>query len=610
MDRNTVIGFVLLALLFTVWMQLNNSNRQKAEIEKKMQDSIAQLKINKSNVDTLKHTNSVADTLHTPNSDSVSQHSVVQEEILENDLMKITFTNQGQLIKEVFLKKYKKSAEDSTGQEVRSPLKLFTDPSNSIFYNIPAVQGTTLSTKSTSTSIQKSGNKILIISSLPTGGTLEQRFSFGNKDYTINYESSLNNAKNISGPVQLVWNYTLEKLEKNGKYEHNYATIYYKSPNENPDYASYTKNTSVDIDQKAKLQWVSNLNQFFNTTFIAEQPFEKAKMNVTQAGETASFLKQTVSEFEMPVSFSQGTPFKMTIYSGPNDFDQLRSFNNDMEDLVQFGSSIMGTINRWVIRPVFKFLGSFISSPGLVILLLTLIVKLALFPLTYRMIYSQSKMAGLKPQLQKLKEKYGDDQQKIQMETMALYREFGVNPLGGCLPMVLQMPIWFALYRFFPAAIEFRQAPFLWATDLSSYDAFITFPFNIPFLGHHLSLFTVLWTVTTLLYTWYNFKMVDTTSTMNNPMMKYMQYIMPVMFMFFFNSFASGLTVYLVFSNLVNIAQTLITKNYLIDEEKIQRQLHAFKAKPKKKSGFQERLSQMMQEQQRLAEERKKSTKK
>ena len=370
------------------------------------------------------------------------------------------------------------------------------------------------------------------------------------------------------------------------------------------------RNTTVDVDKNSRLEWVSNLNQFFNTTFIAAQPFEAGKLTVKQGEQTDPFLKKTESELQMPAAFAQGAPFNMTIYSGPNDFEALRSFDNDMEDLVQFGSSIMGTINRWIIRPIFKFLGSFISSPGIVILLLTLIVKLALFPLTYKMIYSQSKMAGLKPQLEKLKAKHGDDQQKIQMETMALYREFGVNPLGGCLPMLLQMPIWFALYRFFPAALEFRQAPFLWATDLSSYDAFITFPFNIPFLGHHLSLFTVLWTVTTLLYTWYNFKMVDTTSTMNNPMMKYMQYIMPVMFMFFFNSFASGLTVYLVFSNLVNIAQTLITKNYLIDEEKIQRQLHAFKEKPKKKGGFQERLNQMMQEQQRLAEERKKATKK
>jgi YidC/Oxa1 family membrane protein insertase len=215
-------------------------------------------------------------------------------------------------------------------------------------------------------------------------------------------------------------------------------------------------------------------------------------------------------------------------------------------------------------------------------------------------------MGALKPVLAKLKDKYKDDAQKVQMETMKIYREYGVNPAGGCFPMVLQMPIWFALYRFFPASIEFRQASFLWANDLSSYDVFFRLPFEIPFLGDHLSLFTFLWAISMLVYTYYNSKMMDMGQMSAMPMMKYMQYLMPLMFVFFFNSYASGLTCYLLFSNLLNIAQTLVTKNYLINNDKILEELDANKKKPKKTGGFQDRLQKALQEQQRVAADRAK----
>ena len=240
---------------------------------------------------------------------------------------------------------------------------------------------------------------------------------------------------------------------------------------------------------------------------------------------------------------------------------------DNLEDVIPFGWSIFGTVNRWIIRPIFNFLATFIGNKGIVILFLTLIVKLSLYPLTYRMLYSQSKMGALKPQLESMRAKFKDDQQRQSQEQMKLYREFGVNPLGGCMPLVLQMPIWFALYRFFPAAIEFRQASFLWATDLSSYDVIARLPFEVPLgFGSHISLFTLLWAATTLIYTYYNSKHMDMSAA--NPAMRYMQYIMPIMFLGFFNSYASGLTAYLFFSNLINIAQTLVTKNYIIDQEK------------------------------------------
>ena len=231
-----------------------------------------------------------------------------------------------------------------------------------------------------------------------------------------------------------------------------------------------------------------------------------------------------------------------------------------------------------------------------------------LFPLTYKMLYSQSKMGALKPQIAKVREKYKDDAQQQQMETMKMYREFGVNPLGGCMPMVLQMPIWFALYRFFPASIEFRQASFLWAHDLSSFDVFTLLPLDIPFYGAHISLFTILWAIATVGYTVYNSRNMDM-SQMNNPAMKYMQYFMPVMFLFFFNNFASGLTCYLLFSSVFNILQTLITKNVIINQDKVKAQLERNKQKPKKKGGFQQRLEQAMKQQQQIQEQRQQQKK-
>jgi YidC/Oxa1 family membrane protein insertase len=222
------------------------------------------------------------------------------------------------------------------------------------------------------------------------------------------------------------------------------------------------------------------------------------------------------------------------------------------------------------------------------------------------MLYSQAKMGALKPELAQLKEKFKDEPQKIQVETMKIYQEYGVSPLSGCMPMIVQMPIWIALYRFFPANLDFRQEGFLWSSDLSSYDAFFNLPFEIPFMGSHLSLFTILWAITTLIYTFYNSRHMDMTA---NPAMKYVQYFMPLMFLGFFNSYASGLTAYMFFNNLINIGQIIVTKNFIFDDEKIRQELMVQKAKPKKKSKFQARMEEAMKQQQQIQAQKKKGKK-
>ena len=538
-----------------------------------------------------------------------------QFETLENDLVKVTFSTKGGQIKEVFLKKYQKISVDSAGVETKNPVRLLEDSKNRFEYELPVngtASGKVLSSDLYFTAA-KSGNTITFRADASQGRYFEQRYSLRANDYAIDYQVSGNGLQNVLSQQQLRLNWVnhLDKLEKNQTYERTMSSVYYKKASASPNYCDCRKNDVESLGQEP-VQWFSHSNQFFNTSLLANsfafREFVGETMMLTDADPDLKLLRTTAV-----LPFENGTA-SMTIYSGPNEFDRLRAMGSELEDIIPFGASIFGAINRWVMHPIFEFLSRYIGMAGLVILMLTLLVKLCVYPLTYRMVLSQSKMSALKPQLETLKKKHGDDQQAMSVETMKLYSTYGVNPLGGCLPVLLQMPIWFALYRFFPASIEFRQQSFLWATDLSSYDSIMQLPFHLPFgAGSHISLFTLIWVVTTLWYTWYSMKQMDSSSMQNDQMkvMKYMQFAMPVMFMFFFNSFASGLTLYLCFSNILNIGQTVVTKRFLIDNEKIKAQLEVQKNKPKKTTGFRSRLENAMKEQQKLKEEQaKQATKK
>lgn len=632
MDRNTIIGIVLIFVLFIVWQQfiVGPETRRQAEEQQRIQDSIALAEMRTDSLNKLQQiaidSGAIEDTMITPIADPTVADSLkatrvavdygpfaaaaIGEETfytLENDVFRLKFSNKGGRIVEAELKNYKKISEDEKKKEIESALLLLEDEKNKFEYLLPVsgVTGGVVRTGDLYFTATKTDNAITFRAAAGNGRYFEQKYTLASGTYNIDYNLQLEGLNGVltdgAQNITLNWLNYLDKLEKNTTYERTYSTAYYKPVDGNYSYCSYT---SDDVEDRSseKIKWVSHSNQFFNSALIADTNFDGAVLEAEQQDESAPNLKILTTQLSIPVNGSSSQGFAMDFYVGPNEFKRLRAIGYDLEDVIPFGWSIFGTINRWIIRPVFDFLSSFIGSKGIVILALTFLIKLALYPLTYRMLYSQSKMGALKPRIEGLKEKLKDDQQQQQMETMKLYREFGVNPLGGCMPMVLQMPIWFALYRFFPAAIEFRQASFLWATDLSSYDVFVRLPFEIPLgFGSHLSLFTILWAVTTLIYTYYNTKHMDMSA---NPAMKYMQYIMPVMFLGFFNSFASGLTCYLLFSNLFNIGQTIVTKNYIIDQEKIQRELEAYRQKPKKKGGFQQRLETAMKEQQKVQAER------
>lgn len=621
MDKNTLIGFALIFVLLIVWQQFNMPSQEELERQQQIQDSIELAQQQEAaqiaepeetaEVSVQEEIAALPDSLKEEKLSGLfgpfSAAGSGEEKLItvENELLTLVLTNKGGRIKEVILKEFEKNVLTEDKKEVKEELKLLNDEKNKFEYLLPiaSLPSGGVRTGDLFFDVQQSGNEVVFRANAGSGRYFEQKYSLQDNSYRIGYDIKLEGLQSVlannAEEIELIWHDYLDRIEINHNFERRYSTIYFKPAEEGVDYCSCTSDDVEELTDQ-RIKWISHSNQFFNSTLIAKESFASGVLETQVLDTDNKDLKKLVSSLKVPYSRSSSDNFAMEFYVGPNEFDRLREVGSDLEDIVPFGWSIFGTVNRWIVRPLFNFLSSFIGSKGIVILVLTFMVKLCLYPLTYRMLYSQSKMGALKPQIEKLKEKVKDPQQQ-QVETMKMYREFGVNPLGGCMPMLLQMPIWIALYRFFPASIEFRQASFLWATDLSSYDVMTYLPFEIPFVGGHISLFTILWAGTTLIYTYYNTKHMDMSA---NPAMKYMQYLMPIMFLGFFNTYASGLTCYLFFSNLFNIGQTVVTKSYIIDQDKVRAELEENKKKPKKKSGFQERLEAAMKEQQRVQAQR------
>jgi YidC/Oxa1 family membrane protein insertase len=363
--------------------------------------------------------------------------------------------------------------------------------------------------------------------------------------------------------------------------------------------------SSNDLEQEIvnqPIQWITLKQKFFTSGLISNTPFLGAMAATQVLSEEDTTV---VKDLEMIVNLSQKSLVDegFTYFFGPNNYQLMKKVADGFTKNVYLGWVLFAWINKWLIIPIFNFLETYVASYGIIIIILAFFIKLILSPISYKSYLSMAKMKVLKPQLDEIKEKFGDDMQKAQSAQMELYGKVGVNPLSGCIPMLLQMPILLAMFNFFPNSIELRQAGFLWADDLSSYDSILNLPFSIPFYGDHVSLFTLLMAGSTLLYTWSNQQM---NASMQGPM-KSMQYLMPVMMIFFFNNFSSGLTFYYFILNILNFGQQAIIKKYFIDEEKILKIMEENKArnKNKKKSKFQQRLEEAM----KTAEETKKNKK-
>lgn len=413
---------------------------------------------------------------------------------------------------------------------------------------------------------------------------IEYNYSLKPNSYLLDWKIKLVNLQNVisdDGFLTLTLENNLKPQELNYKVENNYTTIYYKE--KEIDYLSETKSAEAKLTNP---EWISFKQQFFNSTLIASKPFSGLAISQVQEKNNPQLLKTMKAELVLNYEPKTEVEYNMQWYMGPNEYNTLKAQGIDLQTILPYGWKIFRAINEWAIRPLFNFIHRYIGSYGIVILILTILIKLLVFPLTFRSYVASAKMKLLKPEVDKLKLKYKDDAQKLQMEQMKLQSKSGVSVLGGCLPQLLQMPLWIAFYRFFPATIDLRHARFLWAHDLSDFDSILT-------LGSfHISLFCLLFCLSQLLMTWY---MSRTTEIPEQ--MKYMQYFFPIMMFFFLNNTSAALNWYLFAGNVVSMLLQFLSIKYLINHDKLATQMEENRKKPQKKSGFQQRLEEAMKQQ-------------
>jgi YidC/Oxa1 family membrane protein insertase len=420
---------------------------------------------------------------------------------------------------------------------------------------------------------------------------IEYKYTLAPDKYMVDFDVTFKSMGNIIAPNQnsmtLEWKMYIPQQEKGRQNEENYSTIKYKYFQDDVEGLKLRSSKEVEkVDIPTKLSWIAYQDQFFSSVLITDDYFINASIASTRTLASKKYIRYYTSETGVPYNKDAANPIKMKLYYGPNHIRTLRKEGMQLDKIVFLGKNITEWINRFIIIPIFNWLNRYIGNYGIIILILTIIIKIVLYPLTFKSYQSQAKMQVLKPLVDELGKKFPkkEDAMKKQQATMDLYKRAGVNPMGGCLPMLLQMPILFAMFRFFPVSIELRQEHFLWATDLSTYDSILTLPFTIPMYGNHVSLFTLLMTASTLL----TMRMTGSTPQ-DQPGMKMMTYMMPIMFMFILNNFSSGLTYYYFLANIITYAQNLVSKQF-IDTEKVLATLEENKKKPLKKSKWQQRL--------------------
>lgn len=421
---------------------------------------------------------------------------------------------------------------------------------------------------------------------------IEYKYTLAPDKYMVDFDVTFKSMEGIIASNQssltLDWKMYIPQQEKGRANEENYSTIKFKYFQDDvDDLGMRSKKESETEDITTKLRWVAFQDQFFSSVLLANEFFLNGTLSSTRTITSPKYIRYYTSEIGVPFNSETSDAISMKLYYGPNHINTLRKEGYELEKLVFLGRNIIGWINRFIIIPIFNWLDNYIGSYGIIILILTIIIKLALFPLTFKSTQSQAKMQVLKPMVTELGKKFPkkEDAMKKQQATMDLYKRAGVNPMGGCLPMLLQMPILFAMFRFFPVSIELRQEHFLWATDLSTYDSILQLPFTIPMYGDHVSLFTLLMTASTLL----TMKMTGSSPGSDQPGMKMMMYMMPVMFMLILNNFSSGLTYYYFLANMITFGQNTISKRF-INPDEVLAKLAQNKKKPPTKSKWQQRL--------------------
>jgi YidC/Oxa1 family membrane protein insertase len=591
MDRNSIIGMVLIFVILISFAYINQPSQSEIDALKQKQDSIAFVNHQADSIAQVQAAQSITVNPVVKDTNAINnqfgdfaQFATGTESIstFENEQLRVSFTNKGGRIYKVELKNYKRSDG--------SPLVLLDGNSSNFAYQFPTVQSKAISSDQLYYALKASPDNqhITYVLDLGNGKRIEHQFDLSDNDYRVKFQMQLNGMESVIASntnfIDVNWTQQLLLQEKTQEAEERTSTIYYRYADDEPDYLSEAKDLKEEL--KTPIQWVSFKQQYFNTSLVAEKPFTEGVIE-TKKDEQKEKVKFMSANLILPFNHGSAESHSFFFYFGPNHYKTLQQYNVQLERVVPMGWGIFGWVNKYLTVNVFYWLGQYLSNFGIIIFLLTLIVKTILFPLVYRSYLSSAKMRVLKPEMDIIKEKYGNDMAKLQQENMKLYRKAGVNPMGGCVPVLLQMPILIAMFQFFPSAFELRQQSFLWATDLSTYDSIFSLPFNIPFYGDHVSLFTLLMTASTLVYTVYNNQMTGVTGQM-----KYLSYIMPVMFLGFFNSYSSGLTYYYFVSNLFTIGQQLLIRSF-VDEKSIHRQVEENKKKPVTKSKLQVKLEEM-----------------
>jgi len=420
---------------------------------------------------------------------------------------------------------------------------------------------------------------------------VEYSYTLAPNKYSVEFNVSFKSLEGIiasnQNSITLDWKMYIPQQEMGRTNEENYSTIKYKYFNDDVTSLKLRSTKDEKVDIPTKLSWVAFQDQFFSSVVVTNDFFVNGTVTSTRTPASPKYLRYYTAELGVPYGQGASNSLKMKLYYGPNSITILRKEGMSLDQLVFLGKNIIAWINRFMIIPIFNWLNKYISNYGLIILLLTIIIKIVLFPLTFKSYQSTAKMQVLKPMVDELGKKFPkqEDAMRKQQATMDLYKRAGVNPMGGCLPMLLQMPILFAMFRFFPVSIELRQQHFLWATDLSTYDSILNLPFTIPLYGNHVSLWTLLMTASTILTT----KMSGSTAGSDQPGMKMMMYMMPVMFMLILNNFSSGLTYYYFLANMITYLQNIVSKRF-INADAVLATLEANKKKPVQKSKWQQRL--------------------
>jgi YidC/Oxa1 family membrane protein insertase len=601
MNRNTIIGFVLIALILVIFSWYNAKESEKQALYKKQQDSLYAVQHPKPAADSLvKNDSSIAtlsaDTATTLSAplykDSMLNNAAKEEEsftTLENDKIKIDFTNIGAQIKSVQIKNF--TTFDSL------PLILVREGKSNFDLRIYA--GQELSTASFAFKKYASDDTSVTYRLYADSSAFIQytyRLKPGSYMMALDIRMSgmENRIQKNATSAELNWKLDLPSLEKGFDNEKNYSTVVYKFPNSNSVERLGFRKESASKENGTKISWFAFQQQFFSAILVSKDNFNSGTMSyhLFKAGDPDRNLMTCEASMSVPITPGNDINVPFEFYFGPNHFKTLKSYDRGFEQIVPLGGWLIGWINRYVIILVFDILSRFISNYGIIILILTLLLKIVLWPLTHKSYMSSAKMRVLKPEVDKINAKYpkSEDAMKKQQEVMALYNKTGVSMFGGCLPTLLQFPILFAMFKFFPASFELRQQGFLWANDLSSYDSILKLPFNIPLYGDHVSLFALLMGVSMFLYSRMNIDQMNT----GGPQMAGMKFMslwfMPVFFLFLGNNFSSGLTYYYLLSNVITMLQTWIIRKYFIDESKLYAKLKEKAAGPAKKSKFQQRL--------------------